>query len=177
PCPVPGAWDAVPAQLRDALELAQLRPRPPVTTGPALARAGALAMMDVSDGLLRDAGRIARASGLHIDLEPRALEPHVNSLAPAGEAVGGDPWQWVLTGGEDHGLLAVLPVDSRLPPGVRAIGSCAPAAPGTVVPGSGANPGESSRRDPVGPAVTIGGRTSQQWFGRDVVEGWDHFEP
>ena len=176
-CPVPGAWDAVPAQLRDALESAQLRPRPPVTTGPELARAGALAMMDVSDGLLRDAGRIARASGLHIDLDPRALEPHVHRLAPAGEAVGTDPWQWVLTGGEDHGLLAVLPVDSRLPPGVRAIGSCAPADRAGGQHGDGPTPDPRPRTDAPSPAVTIAGQAPAEWLGRDVVEGWDHFEP
>ena len=176
-CPVPGAWDAVPARLREDLESAQLRPRPPLTVGPVLARAGALAMMDVSDGLLRDVGRIARASGLRIDLDPHALEPAVEHLAPAANAVGTDPWQWVLTGGEDHGLLAVLPVDSRLPPGVREIGSCAPAAPEVGDPSSGSTPGDTSPRDPVGPAVTIAGRSSRQWFGRDVVEGWDHFEP
>ncbi|RKQ36604.1 thiamine-phosphate kinase [Kocuria tytonis] len=168
----PGPWDAVAGSERLALRAAQLRPAPPVPLGPVLARAGATAMLDVSDGLLRDAGRIARASGLRIDLDPAALEPCVAALAGPAAAAGADPWQWVLTGGEDHGLLAVLPVDSPVPPGARAIGSCAPASPVGRHRTNGPE-GQPGR----GPSVTVAGRSSAQWFGRDVVEGWDHFEP
>ena len=49
---------------------------------------------------------------LLIDLDPQALESAVHTLAHAGEAAGVDPWQWVLTGGEDHALLACFPVGS-----------------------------------------------------------------
>ncbi|QIR69564.1 thiamine-phosphate kinase [Kocuria sp. KD4] len=176
--PVPGRWDGVPEPERTALHRAQLRPAPPVSVGAELARAGAIAMLDISDGLLRDVRRIARASGVSIDLDPQALEPAVHTLAHAGEAVGVDPWQWVLTGGEDHGLLAVLPVDSPLPSGVRAIGSCAPLPreDGPRGGGSSAGNGARQRRHERG-TVTIAGRSPRQWFGRDVVEGWDHFEP
>ncbi|HET8595714.1 MAG TPA: thiamine-phosphate kinase, partial [Intrasporangium sp.] len=38
------------------------RPRPPLEQGVAAVAAGVTAMLDISDGLLRDAGRIARAS-------------------------------------------------------------------------------------------------------------------
>ena len=175
--PVPGSWDAVPADERRELHVAQLRPQPPVTAGRELARAGATAMLDVSDGLLKDAGRIACASGVRIDLDPRALEPDVARLRRAGEAAGVDPWQWVLTGGEDHGLLAVLPVDSRLPPGVRAIGSCAPADPAGGRHRDGPTPDPRPGTDAPSPAVTIAGQAPAEWLGRDVVEGWDHFEP
>lgn len=176
--PVPGPWDGVPEELREQLTTAQLRPRPPVTAGLALARAGATAMLDVSDGLLRDAGRLARASGLVVDLDPAALETAAETLEPAARAVGADPWQWVLTGGEDHGLLAVLPVDSPLPPGARAIGSSAPTAPARTAPGVVDEEGTAAHEQHrAGPAVTIAGRSPRQWFGRDVVEGWDHFEP
>ena len=47
---------------------AYLHPASPLAAGPAAAVAGATAMLDVSDGLLRDAGRLARASGVVVDL-------------------------------------------------------------------------------------------------------------
>ncbi|HAG63470.1 MAG TPA: thiamine-phosphate kinase, partial [Kocuria sp.] len=61
---VPEASGALTGPERRMLVEAQLRPQPPVPAGPALARAGATAMLDVSDGLLRDARRIARAGGV-----------------------------------------------------------------------------------------------------------------
>src|SRR5699024_3270505 len=55
-------------ELDPALVTAFLRPDPPLDAGVSASLAGATAMLDVSDGLLRDAGRIARASGVSIDL-------------------------------------------------------------------------------------------------------------
>jgi thiamine-monophosphate kinase len=89
-----------------AFVAAQLRPRPPLHRGPEAARSGATAMMDVSDGLLLDATRMAEASGVTIALESGAL--------------GADPHS-ALTGGEDHALLATFPAGT-LPLGFRAIG-------------------------------------------------------
>ncbi|MGX1695200.1 thiamine-phosphate kinase [Microbacterium keratanolyticum] len=99
-----------PAQLAAGERLAlnaQLRPVPPIGLGPLAAIAGATAMMDVSDGLAIDAGRLAAASAVTIALESRAL--------------GADPAR-ALAGGEDHALLATFPSDGPLPPGFRAIG-------------------------------------------------------
>ena len=59
---------ALTAAERDDLA-AQLRPRPPIALGPVAAGAGATAMMDVSDGLLLDATRLADASRVSIDLD------------------------------------------------------------------------------------------------------------
>src|SRR5829696_595973 len=56
------------------------RPEPPLEAGPRAAAAGATAMLDLSDGLLRDGGRIARASGVVIDLDRRALARDVDEL-------------------------------------------------------------------------------------------------
>ena len=49
-------------------------PEPPYAAGPEAAKAGATAMIDVSDGLLADLGHIARASGVRIDLRSATLD-------------------------------------------------------------------------------------------------------
>jgi thiamine-monophosphate kinase len=86
---------------------AQLTPVPPLECGPAAALAGATAMLDVSDGLALDGGRLARASGVGIDFDSRTL---------------GDRVELALGGGEDHGLLATFPPGVALPDGFRALG-------------------------------------------------------
>ena len=42
-------------------------------------------------------------------------------LTAAGEYLGVDPWQWVLTGGEDHTLIGTC--DGSAPVGFRSIGT------------------------------------------------------
>lgn len=85
---------AVVRERHPALVAAQLAPAPPVGAGVAAALAGATAMLDVSDGLARDARRMAEASGVGIDFHRAAL--------------GDDPLT-ALAGAEDHGLLAAFP--------------------------------------------------------------------
>jgi len=99
-------------------------PEPALAAGPAAARAGATAMLDVSDGLLVDAGRLARASGvtLALDAPGDVFADDVARLGPAAALLGADPVGWVLAGGEDHGLLATFPPDAVLPPPFRAVG-------------------------------------------------------
>ena len=57
------------------LVAAHRRPEVPYASGPIAALAGATSMIDVSDGLLADVGHLALASGVHIDLDPAALQP------------------------------------------------------------------------------------------------------
>ncbi len=113
---------------------AHLRPQPPYPAGPDAARAGASAMVDVSDGLLADLGHIAAASGVRIDLDEAAVPVGEPVIAAAG-LLGADSRDWVLAGGEDHALAATFPAGAVLPPGWIAIGA-ARAGSGVTVNGA-----------------------------------------
>lgn len=106
---------------------AQLAPTPPIGLGVVAAEAGATAMMDVSDSLSLDAARLAGASGVAIDLSAAALESGFG--AQRGQTV---PLAAMLTGGEDHGLLATFAPDAALPEGFRAIGRVVPEGEGSL---------------------------------------------
>jgi thiamine-monophosphate kinase len=114
----------------------QLRPRPPIALGPVAADAGATAMMDVSDGLALDAGRMADASDVTIGFDGAAID----ALAFGGRR------SRALAGGEDHGLLAAFPADLPLPDGFRRIGTVVARGEhgvlldGTPIPPSGWDP-------------------------------------
>lgn len=109
-------WERHPAALA-----AHLAPVPPIPLGVNAAVAGATAMMDVSDSLSIDAGRLATASGVTIDFDSRALlrgfgDQHSER---SSEQV---PLGMMLTGGEDHGLLASFPAGAPLPKGFVPVG-------------------------------------------------------
>ncbi|MDH6181481.1 thiamine-monophosphate kinase [Microbacteriaceae bacterium SG_E_30_P1] len=103
---------------------AQLRPRPPISSGRDAAMAGATAMLDTSDGLAIDAARIASASGVRLDVRGLSREEFL--------------------GGEDHCLLATFPSDAQIPEGFRVIGSVAEGSglslDGVTVGGDGWDP-------------------------------------
>ncbi len=120
-------------------------PEPPLAQGPRAAAAGATAMIDVSDGLLADLGHICRASGVSIDVRSSSLEVP-GRLTEVASALGKNALTWLLTGGDDHPLVATFPAGSMLPPGWLTIG--------TVADGSG---------------VTVDGSSY------DGDPGWDHF--
>jgi len=98
------------------------RPAPPYAAGPAAADAGATAMVDVSDGLLAEAGHLAAASGVAIDVRTDAIEVP-EPLHAVAAATGADPVQFVLGGGDDHALLATFPAGTTLPDGFTVIGA------------------------------------------------------
>ena len=106
---------------------AQCRPVPPLESGPRAAEAGATAMMDLSDGLIRDAGRMAKASHVNLELESSALQDFALRLEAASELTGTDPMSWVLYGGEDFGLLAAFPEGAEIPGEFTVIGVARPA--------------------------------------------------
>lgn len=99
-------------------------PQPPYAEGPRAAAAGATAMIDVSDGLLADLGHIAVASEVAIDVHAARLPPH-QRLLDVGNALGADPLDWVLTGGEDHALVATFPSAGHVPEQWVVIGAVA----------------------------------------------------
>ncbi|MFM7552646.1 MAG: thiamine-phosphate kinase [Actinomycetota bacterium] len=82
------------------------RPHPCLEDGAALARA-AHALMDASDGLARDLPRIARRSGVALQVDLDAL-PVRDAVRTVAERLGTAPGALAATGGEDYELVAVL---------------------------------------------------------------------
>jgi thiamine-monophosphate kinase len=131
---------------------AHRRPSPPYSAGPEAAALGATAMIDVSDGLIADLGHIASASGVRFEVQAERIteEPVARrqALAHAAETLGGDAdWRgWVLTGGDDHALVATFPPGMALPPRWTGFG-----------------------RATQGQGIVVDGR---RWLG---AGGWEHF--
>src|SRR5690606_13018617 len=97
------------------------RPVVPYPAGPQAAQLGATAMIDVSDGLVADLGHIAAASGVRVDVDRDALEVP-DTLHDTAAAFAVDPYSWILSGGEDHALVATFPAGVTLPAQWRVIG-------------------------------------------------------
>lgn len=126
------------------------RPRALIERGLALA-GRASAMMDVSDGLSRDAERLAEASGVSLVLEAPALERVLSDeLGAAARLLRLEPLTLAVQGGEDYALLATGP-RARRPRWATRIGR--------VESGQGLH------------LETEPGRSAP------VMPGFDHFEP
>ncbi|MDR1999853.1 MAG: thiamine-phosphate kinase [Frankiaceae bacterium] len=106
---------------------AHRRPEPPYAEGPRAAELGATAMIDISDGLVADAGHIAAASSVRINLRSAALSLP-SRLREVAAALNIDPMTWLLSGGDDHALLATFPpiLADRLGPAWTVIGEVSP---------------------------------------------------
>lgn len=118
----------------EELRQRHLVPQPPYRQGKVAAEAGAQAMIDISDGLIGDLKHVADASGVAVELRTDALSADREALVGAADAVGVDPWNWVLGGGEDHALVAAFP--SAAPPGWRVIGRLLDGPPAVFVDGA-----------------------------------------
>ena len=95
------------APFAEALTEAYRRPAPPWHAAQAIA-AHARAGLDVSDGLLIDAGRLAEASGLRAEIAEDAIP-----LSPAGRAyrAGGGRTARLAAAGDDYVPLVAVPPD------------------------------------------------------------------
>jgi thiamine-monophosphate kinase len=78
--------------------------------------------MDISDSLVMDAGRIAQASNVIIELDEAALDTIASRLAIEVGVDAAHARQAMMFGGEDHALLVTFPETTQLPPGFDAIG-------------------------------------------------------
>ena len=146
------------AELGEALIARQLRPRPRVEAGRALAAAGVHAMIDVSDGIASDAVRLAERSGVLVEVLLSQI-PIEDGVAAVAERAGLDPIELAATGGEDYELLFAAPAEAAKPIETAA--------------------------DKAGAPVTWIGRavegTGVRLLGEDGTErslrGWDHLVP
>jgi thiamine-monophosphate kinase len=127
---------------------AQRVPQVPYGAGAIAAAAGATSMIDISDGLLADLGHVAVASGVVIDLVKNSFSVP-DPLQAVAAATGTDPYRLILTGGEDHALVATF--GTGHPEGWQVIGRVRSVQPEGV------------------PRVLVDG---QVWEG---VTGFDHF--
>jgi thiamine-monophosphate kinase len=134
------------------LSAAHRRPVALVEAAEPLVASGVTACIDVSDGLGRDLGHVARASGVavHLDAERLPIPPGV---AAAAARLGRDPLELAVGGGDDYALAVTVPPDrlEDLAAALAAVGLSARVL-GEVAPGTG---------------VTVDGR--------DVATaGWEH---
>ena len=93
-----------PSALREAF----LAPRARIREARFLVDVGARAGLDLSDGLAGDAGHLAAASGVGVEVEADAVPVHPALLADPAPP-GTTPLELALHGGEDYELLVALP--------------------------------------------------------------------
>jgi len=115
-----------------ALVNAYRRPEVDYRWGPRAAREGVASLIDISDGLLLDASRLARASGVTLALDSSRLVPD-EPLRAVASAMNTDPLPWLLSGGDDHALLGTFPATAGLPVGFRPIGRVQQGPAGVVL--------------------------------------------
>jgi thiamine-monophosphate kinase len=112
-----GDWQPAPEHAEYLLDRFN-RPRARLELGRELL-GRATAAIDISDGLLADAGHVAAASGVKIRIEPDRLP-----LSPALSSHHSPETilRWALTGGDDYELFFCLGADEHTPAGCTRVG-------------------------------------------------------
>lgn len=156
----------------------QHHPVSPIPAGEGARQHKASSMLDLSDGLVKDAGRVAAASGVQMRLDRAAVDAFAEPLLPlarlllaigerneAGESPASLARTFVLVGGEDHGLLATFP--GEVPEEFVSLGACVADAPERGL--SAELYGAERRHNAVtGAAVVMDGRSLDGM-------GWEHY--
>lgn len=156
----------------------QHHPVSPIPAGEVARQHQASSMLDLSDGLVKDAGRVAAASGVQMRLDRAAVDAFAEPLLPlarlllaigerneAGESPASLARTFVLVGGEDHGLLATFP--GEVPEEFVPLGTCIADAPERGL--SAELYGAERRHNAVtGAAVVMDGRSLDGM-------GWEHY--
>lgn len=156
----------------------QHHPVSPIPAGEVARHHKASSMLDLSDGLVKDAGRVAAASGVQMRLDRTAVDAFAEPLLPlarlllaigerneAGESPASLARTFVLVGGEDHGLLATFP--GEVPEEFVPLGTCVADAPERGL--SAELYGAERRHNAVtGAAVVMDGRSLDGM-------GWEHY--
>ena len=156
----------------------QHHPVSPIPAGEVARQHQASSMLDLSDGLVKDAGRVAAASGIQMRLDRAAVDAFAEPLLPlarlllaigerneAGESPASLARTFVLVGGEDHGLLATFP--GEVPEEFVPLGTCVADAPERGL--SAELYGAERRHNAVtGAAVVMDGRSLDGM-------GWEHY--
>lgn len=156
----------------------QHHPVSPIPAGEVARQHQASSMLDLSDGLVKDAGRVAAASGVQMRLDRAAVDAFAEPLLPlarlllvigerneVGESPASLARTFVLVGGEDHGLLATFP--GEVPEEFAPLGTCVADAPERGL--SAELYGTERRHETVaGAAVVMDGRSLDGM-------GWEHY--